>query len=393
MLPPQPLALYVHWPFCKAKCPYCDFNSHVTDSVDHKHWATNLKRELDHMAAKSGREGSRLNSIFFGGGTPSLMAPETMAAVIAHARDLFQCGDGGGSDDNIEITMEANPTSVEAAKLTAFRDAGANRLSMGIQSLDTNALSFLGREHTADEALSALTLARQLFSRVSADFIYALPDQREDEWRGELEKILSLGLEHLSLYQLTLEAGTAFYSQHQRGALDVPDASSARGLFDLTQDMTAAAGIPAYEISNHAVLGEESQHNLIYWGGGDWLGVGPGAYGRFWLEGRRIETRSRRAPASWLDDVTAKGHGIDQDIAESPSDYGAEAMMMGLRLHRGVDLNHIASLAGVEKTWLNRDKLNQLIDAGLMAQDQGRLRLTREGQPLLNSILSAILLI
>lgn len=379
------LGLYVHWPFCKAKCPYCDFNSHVVAAVDHQRWADLLRRELDHMATLSGQDGGSLGSIFFGGGTPSLMAPETMAAVVNHAKDIF------AFDANIEITMEANPTSVEADKLADFRGAGANRLSMGIQSLRPDALSFLGREHSADEALAALNIATGLFPRVSADFIYALPDQTESQWQAELEEVLRLGLSHYSLYQLTLEEGTAFYSQHLRGKLDVPGADQARAFFDLTQAMTANAGCPAYEISNHAAPGQESQHNLTYWGAGNWLGIGPGAYGRFWSNGARIETRSRRAPASWLDDVTEQGHAIDHHLTETPLDYAHEAMMMGLRLTKGVDLSAISLRAGAEEHWLNLEQLSQLIAEGLIEKDEERLRLTASGQPLLNSILNAIL--
>ena len=380
-------ALYVHWPFCKAKCPYCDFNSHVSDQVDHPRWADHLKRELDHMADLSGKSGKTLNSIFFGGGTPSLMAPSTMASVLDHAATVFDLA------PDIEITMEANPTSVEAEKLAAFKQAGANRLSMGIQSLRPGALMFLGREHSAGEALAALALARELFPRVSADFIYARPGQTEAEWQDELAEILALGLDHLSLYQLTLEPGTAFYSQHQRGLLDLPHDDVTRGFYDLTQDMTRAAGCPAYEISNHAATGQESRHNLIYWTAEDWLGVGPGAYGRFWQDGARVETRSRRAPVSWLDDVTKHGHGIDQLTRDEPLDYAHEAMMMGLRLTRGVDLKRIEAKAGPQEDWLQPSRLDQLVEDGLVTITGDHLALTPKGQPVLNAVLSSLLII
>ncbi|MCE2517803.1 MAG: coproporphyrinogen III oxidase [Alphaproteobacteria bacterium] len=379
-------ALYVHWPFCKAKCPYCDFNSHVSTSVDHPRWADQLKRELDHMAALSERRGQVLSSIFFGGGTPSLMAPETMASVINHAAEVFHFA------PDIEITMEANPTSVEAEKLAAFRGSGANRLSMGIQSLRREALAFLGREHSADEAMDALALARELFPRVSADFIYARPQQTEAEWQAELEEILALGLDHLSLYQLTLEPGTAFYSQHQRGMLDLPHDDMARGFYDLTQSLTAASGCPAYEVSNHAARGQESQHNLMYWSAGDWLGIGPGAYGRFWRDGKRVETRSRRAPQSWLDDVTRQGHAIDQLTHDEPLDYAHEAMMMGLRLTRGVDLTRVEHYAGPRAHWLNLALLDQLAEDGLITMTDDHLSLTAKGQPVLNAILGGVLI-
>ena len=376
-----PLALYVHWPFCLSKCPYCDFNSHVARQVDDAQWADAMGRELTHHAAMAGKTSQRLSSIFFGGGTPSLMAPDTMAAIITKAQDLF------GFDDDIEITMEANPTSVEADKLKAFHDAGANRLSMGIQSLKQTGLADLGREHSAQEALDALDKARQIFDRVSADFIYARSHQSLAEWQDELTMILALGLDHLSLYQLTLEPGTAFYSRHQRGQLDIPNADDARDFYELTQEMTEAAGCPAYEISNHAKPGQESRHNLIYWQAFDWLGIGPGAYGRFWVDGKRTETRSRRDPAAWLDDVLRQNHAIDHHQEDSLKDFAHEALMMGLRLHQGVDLNRIQARSGPISTWGDAAALDQLIDNNLVALDAGHLRLTHSGRPLLNSIL------
>ena len=377
-----PLALYVHWPFCLAKCPYCDFNSHVADHVDHSKWADAMARELTHHATLAEKTNQNLSSIFFGGGTPSLMAPETMDKIITTAKAIF------GFTDGIEITMEANPTSVEAAKLRAFHDAGANRLSMGIQSLRADGLSYLGREHSASEALDALAQARQIFDRVSADFIYARSDQSLADWEAELNQILALGLDHLSLYQLTLEPGTAFYSRHQRGLLDIPDADDARTFFDLTQAMTAAANCPAYEISNHAKPGQESRHNLIYWQAFDWIGIGPGAYGRYWANGKRIESRSRRDPAAWLDDVMRQNHAIDQYNEDSMTDFAHEALMMGLRLKKGADLNRIIALVGALSTWGDEAALEQLINHGLVKLDHGFLRLTDQGRPLLNSVLS-----
>lgn len=383
------LALYVHWPFCKAKCPYCDFNSHVVDTVDHPKWSSALRRELDHMAGLSKRNEARLNSIFFGGGTPSLMAPQTMADVIDHARDVF------AFTPDIEITMEANPTSVEAEKLAGFHSAGVNRLSIGIQSLRQDALTFLGREHSADEALMALTTAQGLFDRVSADFIYARPQQSLDDWADELKDILALGLNHLSLYQLTLEPGTAFYSLHQRGHLPATDPAFGRDAFDLTQDMTATAGCPQYEISNHARQGDESRHNLIYWQAQDWLGIGPGSYGRFWANDDdgpiRMETRSRRAPQSWLDDTMANGHAIDQVMQDSVIDYAHEALMMGMRLTQGVDLSLIEALSGDRDGWLDLNAVEILVDQGLLTIHGDHVKLTASGQPLLNSILDKMI--
>ena len=380
-----PLALYVHWPYCLSKCPYCDFNSHVADHVDHQRWSENLVRDLAHQLDQTGRKGDPLKSLFFGGGTPSLMAPETMANIINTAKELLLC------DDDLEITMEANPTSVEAEKLQAFKEAGANRLSMGIQSLRKTGLHDLGREHSASEALSALEKARLIFPRVSADFIYARSGQTIHDWQIELEEILALGLDHLSLYQLTIEMGTAFYSRHQRGLLEIPDADTARQFFDLTQDMTYAANCPAYEISNHAKPGQESQHNMIYWQAFDWIGVGPGAYGRFWQDGKRLETRSRRDPAAWLDDVETNGHGIDQTTEDNLNDFAHEALMMGLRLKKGVDLERIISISGEIDQWACAKTLEQMINADFLILEHGYLRLTDQGRPLLNMILNKLI--
>lgn len=387
MTPPAAasLALYVHWPFCLSKCPYCDFNSHVAKEVDHPRWADALQQDLRHHAEWAGKKGQTLSSLFFGGGTPSLMAPETMAKIINTAKQIFPCA------PDLEITMEANPTSVEADKLHAFRDAGANRLSMGIQSLNDAALGYLGREHSAKEARAALAKAQAIFPRVSADFIYARSQQTIEEWRLELDAILDLELEHLSLYQLTLEPGTAFYSRHQRSLLDVPDADEGRRFYDLTQEKTEAAGCPAYEISNHAKPGQESRHNLIYWQSHDWLGIGPGAYGRFWREGQRVETRNRRDPAAWLDDVMTQGHAIDQITEDQPSDFAEEALMMGLRLHQGVDLDRIIEIAGAMDDWGDAAALDQMIDAGLLSRKGKMLNLTQEGRPLLNTILARLI--
>ena len=385
-MPTQDLGLYIHWPFCASKCPYCDFNSHVIKTIDHDEWAKALTRELTYMADLSARRGDHLTSIFFGGGTPSMMAPQTMDAVINTAMDIFS------PSADIEITMEANPTSVEASKLSDFAAAGANRLSMGIQSLDDEALQFLGREHSSQEALAALSTARECFDRVSADFIYARPDHHPDDWMQELDRILNLKLDHLSLYQLTLEKGTAFWSKSQRGLLDVPDDHDARLLFDMTRKMTADAGYPAYEVSNHAVSGQECRHNLIYWTAQDWLGVGPGAYGRFFVNNCRTETRSRRDPMAWLDDVQHKSHAIDSLTKDSLIDYAHEAMMMGLRLTDGVDIAAIASRAGPTDDWLDQGKAVHLADKGFLEQDGTRLRLTALGEPLLNTILNEILL-
>ena len=383
------LGLYVHWPFCRKKCPYCDFNSHIDDKPDHQRWAECFALELEYMAQLSGRASDELSSIFIGGGTPSLMAPTTIEKIINHAQNIFKFA------NNIEITMEANPTSVEATKLAAFSSVGVNRLSMGIQSLDDDALALLGREHSSREALSALDIGRSIFPRVSADFIYARPKQRLTHWEKELERILALRLSHLSLYQLTLEKGTAFYNLHQRGKFNMPSTDAARDFYDLTQVMTVAAGCPAYEISNHALKGEESLHNMIYWQAQDWIGIGPGAYGRFWLNGNRAEIRSRRAPQSWLQDVENKRNAIDQEILESPLDYAFEALLMGLRLHQGVNLQKIAQHAGQAlewiTSWLDKTQCQYLTGQHLIKYDGRFINLTDKGRPLLNSIINQIM--
>jgi len=382
----RPFGLYIHWPFCRAKCPYCDFNSHVQKEVDHEYWKANLLREMETLAEMTECKGRMLDSIFIGGGTPSLMKPSTVAALLDHAGKIF------ATSPDIEITMEANPTSVEAEKMAAFAGAGVSRISLGVQALDDTALKALGREHSASESLKALDEARKNFDRVSADFIYARPDQTLNSWQDELGRILNLGLDHLSLYQLTLEPGTAFWSQHQRGLFFPPEDELARNLYDLTQEKTEAAGLPAYEISNHARSGQESRHNLVYWQAGDWIGIGPGAYGRIWQNGLRLETRSRRDPSAWLDDVAAHGHALDQKSQELPADYGREALMMGLRLTRGVDLDAITVLAGPQETWINTNMMEQLVASGHLDLNGQRLRLKEDARPLLNSVLTSLVI-
>lgn len=380
-----PLGLYIHWPFCLAKCPYCDFNSHLRAQIDHGLWAERLVTEMETLCAMAESRDRRLASIFIGGGTPSLMAPATMASLIDAARRLF------GFSDGIEITMEANPTSAEAANLAAFAQAGVNRLSMGIQALDDADLIALGREHSGDEALAALGVARSIFARVSADFIYARPHQTEPAWQDELSRILELELGHLSLYQLTLEPGTAFYSRHRRGLLTVPDDDAARRLYDITQRRTGDAGLPGYEISNHSAPGQESRHNLVYWRAQDWIGIGPGAYGRYWRDDARIETRCRRDPDAWLDQVAKTGSGLEDSISEHAAATAAEAMMMGLRLKEGVDLAAIASRAGPVETWLDQGSMTVLARDGLIKTDGNRLQLTDDGVPVINSVLARLL--
>jgi len=387
-----PFALYLHWPFCRAKCPYCDFNSHVSNDVDTKIFGDALCTEMAHMASLMPSR-PPLSSLFFGGGTPSLMPPVLVERLIRHAEGLF------GFTGDIEITAEANPNSVEAEAMLGFRKAGVNRVSMGVQSLDDAGLRFLGREHSAADALQALDKVSKAFDHVSIDLIYALPDQNPKAWQAMLGQALSLGLGHLSLYQLTIEAGTVFHTRHMRGEMMVLDDDRAADLYEITQQMTHAAGLPAYEISNHAAIGQECRHNLTYWTAGDWLGVGPGAHGRFTLfdpiENRAIRNAivTRRSPAGWLDSVAAKGHGIDERHIDSPTDWASEMVMMGLRLTNGIDLDVIEKLCGPCDDWLDFDGVKQTIAAGWLQRipNQSKLMASYDGRLRLNHILSTIL--
>ena len=388
----RPFALYLHWPFCRAKCPYCDFNSHVRNDVDTKIFGDALCTEMAHMASLMPSR-PPLSSLFFGGGTPSLMPPILVERLIRHAEDLF------GFTDDIEITAEANPTSVEAEAMLGFQKAGVNRVSMGVQSLDDAGLKFLGREHSAADALQALDKVNKAFDRVSIDLIYALPNQSLKAWQKMLSQSLSLGLGHLSLYQLTIEAGTVFHTRQRRGEVMALDDDGAADLYEMTQQMTHAAGLPAYEISNHAAPSQECRHNLTYWQTGDWLGVGPGAHGRFALFdpaenlAARNATVTRRSPAGWLDAVVAKGHGIEEAQIDSPADWASEMVMMGLRLTNGIDLGVIENLCGPCDNWLDGDGVEQAIAAGWLRRmpNQSRLMASDDGRLRLNHILSTIL--
>ena len=388
----RPFALYLHWPFCRAKCPYCDFNSHVSNDVDTKIFADALCTEMNHMASLMPSR-PPLSSLFFGGGTPSLMPPVLVERLIRHAEDLFSF------TDNIEITAEANPTSVEAEAMLGFQKAGVNRVSMGVQSLDDAGLKFLGREHSATDALHALDKVNKAFDRVSIDLIYALPDQSPKAWQAMLGQALSLGLGHLSLYQLTIEAGTVFHTRQRRGEVMALDDDRAADIYEMTQQMTHAAGLPAYEISNHAAPGQECRHNLNYWQAGDWLGVGPGAHGRFALldPTKNLATRNatvtRRSPAGWLDVVASKGHGIEEAQIDSPADWASEMVMMGLRLTDGINLGVIENLCGPCDDWLDGDGVERAIAAGWLRRmpNQSRLMASDDGRLRLNHILSTIL--
>lgn len=377
-------ALYVHWPFCQSKCPYCDFNSHVRETVDHARWRAALLRELEHYAERT--PGRTLTSIFFGGGTPSLMEPETVAAAIAKAGACWTV------DGDIEITLEANPGSVEAGRFEAYRQAGVNRVSLGVQSFDDDALAFLGRRHSAAEAVTAIDLARRVFPRFSFDLIYALPAQTSADWDTALARALDEAPMHLSLYQLTIEEGTAFHGAHRRGELRVPDETRATELFEITQARLDAAGLPAYEISNHAAPGDACRHNLTYWRYGDYVGIGPGAHGRLTLGGTKRATRQHRAPESWLANVEAHGHATRQDAALPGDDRLGELVMMGLRLNDGIARAAFRRERDDEPEALLSDlRLAALAEAGYIVLDDEGLRATDAGRRRLNALLAYLL--
>nr|WP_242690418.1 radical SAM family heme chaperone HemW [Paracoccus fontiphilus] len=369
--------LYVHWPFCAAKCPYCDFNSHVVPAVDQSRWAAALSSEIARLAAEL--PGRHLGSIFFGGGTPSLMLPETVDAVLRAARAAW------GFANDIEITLEANPTSVERGRFGGFADAGVNRLSMGIQALNDADLRRLGRMHSVAEARAAFGVARDCFDRVSFDLIYARQGQTRDAWRAELTDALSMAVDHLSLYQLTIEPGTAFGARAAAGKLrDLPDDDLAADMYLETQDICEAAGMAGYETSNHAKPDAQSRHNLVYWRGGDWAAVGPGAHGRITLPGGRFATEAHRAPGEWLHAVETTGTGESLRELVPGDEQATEYLLMSLRLTEGLDEDRHARLAGAR---LDEGAIRRLADLGMVERADGRLRTTRAGRPLLNAIL------
>ncbi|MBU8536917.1 radical SAM family heme chaperone HemW [Falsiroseomonas tokyonensis] len=381
----EPLALYIHWPFCAAKCPYCDFNSHVRDRIDQAGFAAALRRELAHEAARANHAGKRrLASIFFGGGTPSLMDPSTAALLIEDARSLFE------AEPDLEITLEANPTSVELAKLRAFRAAGINRASLGVQALDPAALAFLGRRHDAGEAIAALELARATFPRLSFDLIYARPGQAEAAWRAELRQALALAADHLSLYQLTIEPGTQFATLFGRGAFTLPEGEEAARLYTATAEEAARFGLLPYEISNYAQPGAESRHNLAYWRYGDYLGIGAGAHQRLTMpDGRLLAIRRHRGPEEWLRRVNRYGHAVVEEEALSPRDRAREALLMGLRLTEGVDVRRIEERSGLPfADCVEAEALKDLLAQGLLAwHGPARLAATPDGLLRLDSLL------
>ncbi|MGL5113793.1 MAG: radical SAM family heme chaperone HemW [Beijerinckiaceae bacterium] len=388
VLKPQPkpapaetaFGVYVHWPFCLAKCPYCDFNSHVRrDAPDQTRYVEAFRREIAHRAALT--PGRRVGSIFFGGGTPSLMAPGTVAGILDAIAGAWSV------EPDAEITLEANPTSVEAERFRGYRAAGVNRLSIGVQALHDADLKALGRMHSVAEALTAVKTAAAIFERYSFDLIYARsPDQTPEAWRAELETAISHAAEHLSLYQLTIEPDTAFAALHKAGKLKIPDEERGRALWDVTQDVTEKYGMPAYEISNHARPGAESRHNLVYWRYQEYAGIGPGAHGRLLSDGFRRAQATAKSPEAWMAAVEADGHGLVEDMALSAEEQGDELLLMGLRLREGIDLSRYAAIAGRK---IDPKRVGFLIEDGLVEKvANDRLRVTPGGFPVLDAIVA-----
>src|SRR5690349_14940980 len=377
-----PLAVYIHWPFCRSKCPYCDFNSHVRDSIEAGRWTRALLADLDRQAALA--PDREVVSIFFGGGTPSLMPPETVAALIDRVRTHWPTAPG------LEITLEANPNSAEAERFAGFAAAGVNRLSLGVQALDPAALQFLGRRHDRREAIAAIALARDIFPRYSFDLIYARPGQSLAAWDAELGEALALAGEHLSLYQLTIEPGTAFSNRAMRGEPLAADEETAAALFELTMHRLAAAGLPAYEISNHAKPGAECRHNLAYWRYEDYLGIGPGAHGRVTRQGGKIATAQLRQPEAWLAAIESAGTAIDEETPIARGSAVEEMVMMGLRLVEGISRPRLEALANADAETLFGPRLPRLIEGGFLTLDDDRLAATEAGRQRLNAVLAAL---
>jgi putative oxygen-independent coproporphyrinogen III oxidase len=375
--------IYVHWPFCVAKCPYCDFNSHVRERIDQARWRKALVAELDHYAADT--RGRRVTSVFFGGGTPSLMAPETVGTVIERIARHWRI------DDRVEITLEANPTSVDAERFAGYAGAGVNRVSLGVQALDDAELRFLGRKHSSEEALAALALARRHFKRVSFDLIYARPGQTLEAWQEELRAVVDRAGDHVSLYQLTIEPGTKFEQAHARGDFAMPDEDVASALYEATAEILGAHGLRAYEISNYARPGAECRHNLTYWRYGDYIGVGPGAHGRLTIEGEKFATRQHRAPERWLETVESSGHATRQRLALAPKERFEEMLMMGLRLSEGVSRDRVRRETGMRiEALIDANRAASLIEGGFLVLDGRSLRATPAGRQRLDAVLASL---
>jgi len=374
--------IYIHWPFCAAKCPYCDFNSHVRSRIDEAGWLEAIEKQLDWTALAQGTERPLVETIFFGGGTPSLMAGKSVGRILDKISRNWRMA------NDVEITLEANPASADAARFADYRSAGVNRLSLGVQALNDADLKALGRLHNAQEAKAALGLAMRHFERVSLDLIYARPGQTDAGWREELKQALAFGTDHLSLYQLTIEPETPFALLHKTGALIIPDEDLAAGLYETTQELAEGAGLPAYEISNHARPGSESRHNLIYWRYGDYAGIGPGAHGRLQLAGKRMATAAIRLPERWRETVLQDGRAFSDFVEVPDEDAAREHLLMNLRLAEGLDL------AAYEARWKTRPdaaRIAALADQGMLALDGVVLRATPRGRLVLNAVIAALL--
>ncbi len=388
--PAPEFAVYVHWPFCKSKCPYCDFNSHVRERVDEAAWTKGLLAELDHYAALT--PGRTVTSVFFGGGTPSLMDPHTAAAVLDRIAMRWRVA------EDPEITLEANPNSAEAERFAGFKAAGVERLSIGVQALDDKALQFLGRGHDVREAKHAIDRAAALFDRFSFDLIYARPEQTVDDWREELTAALELGPSHLSVYQLTLEPGTRFTQMAARGELVLPSEDRQEALFDATQAILNGAGLPAYEVSNHAKPGAESRHNRVYWRYEDYVGVGPGAHGRITVDGAKRATRQEKAPETWLERIARDGHATAEDNALVPRVCADEALMMGLRVTEGLDARRFRRVTGLalegpegSGAALDTARIDRLARDGFLKRTAHGFAPTAQGLKLVNALVSALI--
>lgn len=376
---PGGFGIYLHWPFCAAKCPYCDFNSHVRHQpVDQARFAAAFERELAHFAELTG--GRVVNSVFLGGGTPSLMEPRTVERLLNAISRHWTL------DDQVEISLEANPSSVEAERFRGYRAAGVNRVSLGVQSLQDRDLKLLGRLHDVETALRAIEMARDTFPRLSFDLIYARPDQTPEAWEAELNRALSLAADHLSLYSLTIEEGTPFHTLYHAGKLKIPDQDMGAELYELTQAVTEAHGMPAYEVSNHARPGAECRHNLVYWRYGDYVGVGPGAHGRLTVGVNKLATSTERHPETWLEAVETNGHGMIENVGLTCEEQGDEYLLMGLRLVEGIDLERYEKLSGRE---MDQNKIDDLISHGMVERiDATHLRASREGFSVLDAVVA-----
>lgn len=375
------MGIYIHWPFCAAKCPYCDFNSHVRHTkIDQRRYVQAFERELGTVLSWMDEPSPIISSVFFGGGTPSLMEGETLFGILQNVQRQTRF------INNVEISLEANPSSVEAARFASYKEAGVNRVSLGIQSFDDAALKFLGRLHNAKEAIAALEVARNYFDRTSFDLIYALPEQSLKSWDEQLQRALSFEPSHLSMYQLTIEPDTIFYKLYEQNKFVMPDEDLARAMFMHTQNVCAENGLPAYEISNHARLGQECEHNLIYWRGQDYIGIGPGAHGRIQIGGRRYATSTEKNPEQWLALVESQGHGFVEKEALSTEEICDEFLLMGLRLREGLDLKAFENKRGGA---LNPKKIKDLMKDGMLKSlENGRICVTREGSVVLDAVVA-----